>query len=180
MLFFFLSMLETPDEKQRFAQLYEANRHRMFGVALGVLRDEYLAEDAVNQAFLKLIRRFNKCEDYSRDQMRNYLVIIVRNAAIDMYNDRRKMAEVPFDEGREMDGGYEDEALGAQMDYAELLEAMERLPEIYGEALYLAYHLGLSTSEIAGSLNLSVSAVKLRLMRARAKLRATLEGVDET
>ena len=179
MLFFFLSMLETPDEKQRFAQLYEANRHRMFGVALGVLHDEYLAEDAVNQAFLKLIRRFNKREDYSRDQMRNYLVIIVRNAAIDMYNDRRKIAEVPFDEGHEL-GGYEDEDFGAQMDYAELLEAMERLPEIYGEALYLAYHLGLSTSEIAGSLNLSVSAVKLRLMRARVKLRAILEGVDET
>ena len=179
MLLLFLSMLETPDEKQRFAELYEANRHRMFGVAQGILHDEYLAEDAVNQAFLKLIRRFNKCEDFTRDQMRNYLVIVVRNTAIDMYNDRRKITEVPFDEGSEMDGGYEDGDFGAQLEYGELLELVEQLPEIYGEALYLAYHLGLTANEIAGALNLSVSAVKLRLMRARAKLRAMLEGVDE-
>jgi len=179
MLLLFLSMLETPDEKQRFAELYEANRHRMYGVAQGVLHDEYLAEDAVNQAFLKLIQHFRKCEECSRNQMRNYLVIIVRNTAIDMYNDRRKIVEIPFDEGHEIDGGCEDEDFGAQLEYGELLEAMEQLPEIYGEALYLSYHLGFSNSEIAGSLNLKVSAVKLRLMRARAKLRAMLEGVDE-
>jgi len=178
MLPFFLAALETPEEKQKFAELYEANRIRMFSVAKGVLRDDGWAEDAVQQAFLRLIRYPQKIEKLSCAQARNYLVIIARNTAIDMYNHRRKISEVSFDERYEADDSCESGALAARPDYGELLEAIGRLPEIYGEALYLSYQLGLSVGEIAGSLNLSASAVKLRLMRARQKLRAILEGVD--
>jgi len=175
MFLLLLAMLETPEEKQKFAALYEANRDRMFSVARGVLRDEHLAEDAVQQAFLRLIRYPQKIEGFSCSQARNYLVIVVKNTAIDMYNHRRKIAEVPFDDS---DGTYMDGDLTVRLDYDELPEAIDQLPVIYSEALYLSYHLGLSVNEIAGSLHLSASAVKLRLMRARQKLRAILEGVD--
>ena len=176
MLPIFLSMLESPGEKLRFAQLYEANRCRMFVVANEILDDEYLAEDAVNTAFLRLIGRFSKCDGFSCNQMRNYLVIIVRYTSIDMYNKRRDAAEVSFDESWEPQARQESDALRVELDYGEVLEAIDRLPEIYSEALYLSYLLGLSTNEIAGTLNLSASAVKLRMMRARAKLRDELEG----
>jgi RNA polymerase sigma-70 factor (ECF subfamily) len=171
-------MLETPEEKQEFTELYEANRDRMFVVAKGILHDEYLAEDAVNQAFLKLIQNFKKFQRLSCNQMRNYLVIIVKGTSIDIYNKRRKIVEVPFDESYETDDRYEDEALGVPLEYSEVVEAIDRLPEIYSEALYLSYYFGLTANEIANSLNLSVSAVKLRLMRARMKLRTMLEEGD--
>ena len=175
MLLFLLAMLETPEEKQKFTELYEANRDRMFSVAKGILRDEQLAEDAVQQAFLRLIRYPKKIESFSCNQARNYLVVIVRNTAIDMYNRRRRIAEVPFDDSY---GTHEDGELTVTLENDELLEAVDQLPEIYSEALYLSYYLGLSVNEIAGSLHLSDGAVKLRLMRARQKLRVILEGVD--
>jgi RNA polymerase sigma-70 factor (ECF subfamily) len=178
MLLLFLSMLETPEEKQKFAELYEAYRGLMFSVARDILRDDYLAEDAVNQAFLKLIRHFAKFEKFLCNQTRNYLVIMVRNTSIDMYNSRRKIVEVSFGENHETDDGYEDDSFAVQMDYDEMLDAIAGLPKIYKEALYLSSYLGLSINEIASSLNLSVSAVKQRLMRARLKLRAMLEGED--
>ena len=65
MLLFLLAMLETTEEKQKFAELYEANRDRMFSVAKGILRDNHLAEDAVQQAFLRLIRYPKKIESFS-------------------------------------------------------------------------------------------------------------------
>lgn len=178
MLIFFLSMLETAEDKQEFAELYEANRDRMFCIAKSILHDEYLAEDAVNQAFLKLIYVFSKIKDFSCNQMRNYLVIIVRNTSIDIYNKREKIVEVSFDESYATDDQYEDAAFGIPLEYSEVVEAIDRLPEIYSEALYLSYYAGLSVNEIARSLNLSVSAVKQRLMRARSKLRAMLERGD--
>ena len=178
MLPIFLAMLETPEERQDFTELYEANRARMFGVAAGILHDEYLAEDAVNQAFLKLIKHFKKRDKLSRNQIRNYLVIMVRNTAIDMYNDRHKIAEVYFDEARDMSDRHEEDAFAALLEYGALLEAMNQLQDTYREALYLSYFLGLSVKEIAESLCLSTSAVKSLLMRARMKLRAMLEGGD--
>ena len=178
MLYIYLAMLETPAEKQEFAELYEANRQRMFGVAAGILHDDYLAEDAVNQAFLKLIRHFRKRDKLSRNQMRNYLVIIVRNTAIDMYNDRHKIAEVYFDEARDISDGYDDDSFATALEHDALLEAFGQLQRTYKEVLYLSYFLGLSTKEIAESLCLSTSAVKSLLMRARAKMRTMLEGGD--
>ena len=176
MLFFYLSMLETPEEKQKFTEIYESNKQRMFSVAKGVLRDEHLAEDAVHEAFVRLIKYFKRVENFSCNQTRNYLVIMVRRTSIDMYNKRRKVIEVAFDES--YDGQQEHEDFTIQLDHGELLEVIEQLPDIYKEVLYLSYFLDLSVSEIAGSLDLSVSAVKLRLMRARQKLRAALEGIE--
>lgn len=172
MLPIFLAALDTSDEKQAFTELYETNRRLMFSVAVDILQDDGLAEDAVNQAFLRLLRHFKKIHGFTCNQTRNYLVIMVRNASIDMYNERRKIAEVPLNDSRSSD--MDDAAM--QMDYAELLDTMAQLPELYSEALYLSYQLGFSVKEIADSLGISASAVKLRLMRARQMLRIKLGG----
>ena len=177
MLVFFLSMLETPEEKQLFTKLYEENSDRMYSVALGILHDDFLAEDAVNQAFLKLIQGVRRFEDFTCNQIRNYLVIVVKSSAIDMYNKSHKIVEVPFDESFEVDGRYEDDTPN-KLDHDELMGLIAQLPEIYSETLYMSIHMELTTNEIAHSLSLSVSAVKLRLMRARLKLRDMLEGIE--
>lgn len=175
MLLYFLAMLETPEERKKFEELYEENRSRMYSVALKILHDEDLAEDAVNDAFVKLIDHFRRMEEFTCNQIRNYLVIVVRNAAINIYNNRRKIVEIPFDEAFNVDRKQEN-TLALQMEYSEVKEIIEQLPEIYSETLYLFYEFGFSVKEIASSFNLSASAIKLRLMRAKAMLRAMLEG----
>jgi len=179
MLYIFLAMLESPEEKKKFSELYREYRSRMFSVAHGILRDKHLAEDAVNQAFLKLIKSFKKIEDFSCNQTQDYLVVIVKNVAIDMYNGRRRIVEVSFDEAYDMDNKPMDDPLIEQLGYDALLEVIKQLPEIYCETLYLSSQLGFSVNEIARSLNLSSSAVKQRLMRARQKLSALLEEMKE-
>ncbi|MCL2301247.1 MAG: sigma-70 family RNA polymerase sigma factor [Firmicutes bacterium] len=178
LLLFFLSMLESHEEKLKFAELYEANRDRMARLAWGILRDNYLAEDAVNEAFLKMIHKIKKFHDFTCDQMRDYLVIIVKHTAIDMYNERKKNAEVSFDERFTMGGVVEAEPISMMLEHDEVQEAIDQLDEIYRDVLYLSYRVGLSINEIAKSLDLSPSAVKMRLVRARVKLRALLEGDD--
>lgn len=177
MLPIFLSMLETPEEKQLFTELYEANRRLMLSVAMKILRDEHLAEDAVNQAFMKLISNFKTCEENSRNQTKNYWVIISRSAAIDIYNERRKIAEIPLDEAHDLNDRYEEDTFASKVDFDHLIETIDKLPEMYCDILYLSYILGFSVKEIASMLDISISAVKQRLMRARQKLSALLEGM---
>ena len=171
MLLSYLSMLETPKEKQKFEEIYEANRHRMFNAAKGILHDDYLAEDAVHEAFVRLIRYFSKAGRLSCQDLQNYIVIIVKNVARDMLKKQSKIIEVAFDEAYA--GQCDDEAV-SQFEYGELFAVVGQLPDIYREVCYLTHILGFSANEIAGSLDLSVDAVWQRQTRAKQKLRALL------
>ena len=53
-------MIDAEEDKQKFAILYETYRHLMMKVALNVLKDTFLAEDAVHEAFIKIAKNMEK------------------------------------------------------------------------------------------------------------------------
>ncbi len=59
-MLFYLSLLDTEEEKSKFEQLYYQYRKLMYLCAWEVLRDEQLAEDAVHEAFIKLTKYLKK------------------------------------------------------------------------------------------------------------------------
>ena len=56
----YLSMLETPEERDLFEEIYTEYMQLMYKVAFRILRNESDSEDAVHQAFLSVIENFNK------------------------------------------------------------------------------------------------------------------------
>ena len=86
MLPIYLAMLDGEEEKNKFESLYFTYRKLMFHIAKSILNDEGLAEDAVHQAFLKILENFNKVGEISCHKTRSYVVIIVRNVAINTKN----------------------------------------------------------------------------------------------
>ena len=60
----YLMMIDAEEDKQEFAILYETYRHLMMKVALNVLKDTFLAEDAVHEAFIKTLPAYHneKCD----------------------------------------------------------------------------------------------------------------------
>ena len=74
MLPIYLSMLDGDDEKSKFESLYLTYRKLMFHVANGILNDEGLAEDAVHQAFLKILENFDKVRNFlsQNEELRCY------------------------------------------------------------------------------------------------------------
>jgi RNA polymerase sigma-70 factor (ECF subfamily) len=69
----------------------------------------------------------------------------------------------------------QDDRLADQIDAQEVLEGLQTLPVDYREALLLRFHEGLSVSEVAYALGLSLSAAKMRIHRGLLKLRQLLE-----
>lgn len=53
-------MIDAEEDKQKFVILYETYRHLMMKVALNVLKDTFLAEDAVHEAFIKIAKTWKK------------------------------------------------------------------------------------------------------------------------
>jgi RNA polymerase sigma-70 factor (ECF subfamily) len=166
-------MIDTPEEQAKFEVLYEKYYKLLIGVALHILHDGADAEDAVQQSFLKLIPNLKKIKDVSSRQTVNYLVIMVRRVCFDLYNARKKIDQVPFEDLSAEPGAEADNLLG-QMEYSELLRCVKALPDIYGDALYLMYYEDFTPKELAATLGISVKAVQKRIERARRLLKAAL------
>lgn len=75
MLNIFLMMLDTEDEKSRFVQLYHQYRKLMHYEAKRILKDDHLAEDAVQEAFLRIAKNFHKVGEIFCPQTKNFTVI---------------------------------------------------------------------------------------------------------
>ena len=72
----YLQMLNTPEERAKFETLYYAHRRTMLHIAMQILKDYQLAEDAVQEAFLRLVKNFSKIGQVNCPRTRLFTVII--------------------------------------------------------------------------------------------------------
>lgn len=161
----YLMMLDTPEEKARFEKIYLTHRDMMFRVANGILRNEHDAEDAVHNAFLWIIKNFERfMQAPSCESLAPLNAVITRNEAITLLRKKdRSLTVEDWDE-------FERCAAEAD-DYDELVETFTRLPQTYRAVLEMKLILGYSDGEIADRLGLSKTAVSSRASRGRQLLR---------
>ena len=174
----YLAAIETEEDKHKFEQLYLTYRQVMFYVANGILKDTQLAEDAVHQAFIRVMNHLDHIFDIECPQTKSFMVIIVRNISINLYNSRKRKAVLSFDELANWTGDETEAPLNAvesREGYLHLVDLLGRLPDHYRDVLLLKYDNGYSTAEIAALLELSEENVKKRLQRAKKKLEEILE-----
>jgi RNA polymerase sigma-70 factor (ECF subfamily) len=174
MLYIYLAMIDSPEEKRKFEQLYLLYHGHMLRVAQKILRDEQLAEDAVHETFLRIMNDMTKIGDVACHQTRAYAVIKVRGIALNILRARRKIIEMPFEELIEDTEGYMEYEVASEISDEELHVVLAQLPPIHRDVLYLMYFEDMSVRDIARHLDLSESAVKKRLERARNALQAVL------
>ncbi|HAL74171.1 MAG TPA: RNA polymerase subunit sigma-24 [Clostridiales bacterium] len=178
MLAFYLALVDDEPSRLLFEELYLAHRHTMVCAATRILHDQMLAEDATHDAFIRIINHLEKISDPHCHKTRSFVVLIVRNIALDYYRRMKRLAETSFDENEFI---FEDQ----EPDPAELFEQMEnrdlfrqkaaKLRPIYAEVLALRYSFEYTDREIAELLGISGETVRTRLRRARQQLRLDFE-----
>lgn len=167
MLMLYLQMLDTPEEKVRFEEIYLKYREKMFHVADSILHNDQDAEDAVHNAFLRIIKKFSRFQNTPVKDLAPQITVITRNEAISL--QRKKKDAAPLED---WDGFAE--TTEAVSDYNSLVEAFTRLPATYRAAMEMKL-LGYSDGEIAIRLGLSKTAVSTRISRGRQFLRDIVE-----
>ncbi|MDW7657851.1 MAG: RNA polymerase sigma factor [Bacillota bacterium] len=182
MLPFYLSLLIDEPEKIKFEQLYLQYRHTMFWVAHEILEDQELAEDAVHDAFLRVLDHIQNISLKKCNKTRSFIVIIVRNIALDMVRKRNKLAEVDIDDQLNIPAGNlsDPETLMLNKESIErIMKALKNLKQSYTDILTLHFVHEYSNQEIAQMLNLSPENVRIRLYRGRKRLLSLLKEDDE-
>lgn len=175
MLAFYLEMLETDEERSKFEELYRKYKNFLYNFSYEILRDPQYAEDAVHDAFLSLARNMKKIEDKTCIQIRNYLIIIVRNASFQIYNkNKHEVCGEPFDET--IDPSDLEQETEERDSRARLLALVKKMDSKFSDVLILRYFYGFKNKEIAAALKISLENVKIRLRRGKDVLRILLEA----
>lgn len=176
MLVFYLSLLESDEDKSKFIELYDKYGKLMKYVALQKLDDEHLAEDAVHNAFLNVIKSFYIIDEINCHKTKRLLVIITENVAIDMLRKNKRYSGIDLADLEPL-LSIEPDMLD-NMAAQDLVTMITELPEIYRNVLELyAYH-ELSEKQIATVLGIEYATVRKRLERARAMLAKKLKGQE--
>ena len=148
----------------------------MWQKAYGVICDAHEAEDACQEAFIKIIRIIDEIEDVTAVQARALCCIIAKNTAIDMGRKNGRAAPTE-DVYLELDAEPEaaetpERALCGKETVENLAAAIGELPESLRDVLRLRCLYELSAERTAALLGLNANTVNIRLSRARKLLKA--------
>ena len=153
------------DEHQALADRFEANRTHLQTVAHRMLGSVSEADDAVQEAWLRLSR----CDMGGVENLRAWLTTVVARVCLDMLRSRTSRREEPF-------GVHVPESIVRGERAAEVRAAIEKLPPKQKATLVLRVYQELSHEEIAHVLGSTVGAVKANFFHALGNLRRLLQS----
>jgi RNA polymerase sigma-70 factor (ECF subfamily) len=161
---------ELPRETRSYELLVQRHMHRTYTMVYRLVGDREEAEDITQDIFVKVyngLRKFDQQASFSTWLYR--ITINTAFDALDKMKRQRKTVETPIEDARiepTSTIGPEDSAIRRELREC-INTVLARLDRDYARALFLRDFEGMSYDEIATHLRLGLSAVKMRIHRAR-------------
>jgi len=169
-----LVALAARSEQSALAELYDRYSRPAYGLALRVLRDEALAEDAVQEAFLALWRTAARFVP-ERGKASTWILTLVHRRAVDLVRREERRRTDLLEQAAEPGGGAVDEEAWLRLQRERVQGALTQLPDQQREALELAYYGGFTQSELAERLGQPLGTIKSRMFTGLSRLRDLLD-----
>jgi RNA polymerase sigma factor (sigma-70 family) len=153
--------------------LYDRFGRLAYRLAFRILRDQALAEDAVQEAFLAVWR---SADAYKRERAKpsTWILTVVHRRAVDIVRREQTRRGEPLEVAPEPSVGPADEDAVLRDRRAAVQAALTELPGDQRQALELAYYGGLTQSELAERLGVPLGTVKSRMFAGLGRLRELL------
>lgn len=139
----------------------------VYRTVLSCCKNKENAEDAVQNAFLKLLKAKNT-EFTDEEHIKRWLIKVALNECKNVWKSFWQKNKISFDD-------LNTEPVYRNETHEELLHILSRLPQNYKAVIHLYYYEGYSVREITEILGISESNVQIRLKRARDKIKVLLE-----
>jgi RNA polymerase sigma factor (sigma-70 family) len=167
-----LALIARADE-QALAELYRRFGRLAYGLAFRILRDDALAQDAVQEAFLSLWRAAGRFTA-ERAKPSTWLLTLVHRRAVDLVRREERRRTEPLEPETESAGAEAADEAELATQRQTIREALRQLPSEQREAIELAYYGGYTQSELAERLGQPLGTIKSRMFTGLSRLRETL------
>jgi len=166
------------------AELYDRHGRAMFSLAVRILRDEGDAEEIVQDVFAQAWRQASRY-DTTRGVVVAWLLMMTRSRAIDRLRARRGQPPLDSDHPSALRDAADaappvDLALLTAEDISRVRAALDALPDAQRMAIELAFHEGLTHTEVAERLEQPLGTIKTRIRVGLLRLRAALPSPGHT
>ena len=158
--------------REAYSQLVQRHQDALYRYARGMRLDHDTACDLVQDAFVSAYRRLDQCRD--ADRFRSWLFRIHRNGCLDWLKNIRRQG-VPLEDVTLESDDDSPHAAARQLELRGAISAaLDQLTDDLRDAFLMKHHEGRSYEEMADIAGASVSAMKMRVHRARDALREHL------
>lgn len=168
MLVFYLAAIDNDESKNKFEYIYHKYYRFMLRTASSIIRDSSLAEDAVHETFVQLLKEIDSLRIDNEKSLQSYLYILTRERTIDFLRkwERRRGVLTDYENrSTSFDNFKEPEEIAlTNLQLNKAVSILSDMPSIYRRTLVLRVK-GYSIREIAQITNSSESNVKTRIHR---------------
>ena len=169
-----VALVAAGDRDEPLVELYRRYAKRIYGLGLHLLGDGQLAEDLVQETFVRLWRSSPRF-DPDRGSVKTFVFTLARRAAVDLWRRRRGPLAVAA-HGPEQ--AVDDDSFDELLLSLELRDALDELTANHREVLELHYRADLTQQQIADRLGIPLGTVKTRTYHALRALKRQLEERD--
>lgn len=165
-----LAVLQTDEQRNILSEFYEENKNKFFSLAYAKLQNSEESEDAVQEAFLRIVKYPEKFFSIEPHKRLPYSIIIIRNVVLQMLEKQGRYTFEELPEGiPDSNLSIEDISIG-NVARSELVEFIKTLSESKKQAVILKGVYGLNNREIADVLGITESAVRRRIADAYGRI----------
>lgn len=179
MLAICLTLIDGMSDKEKFTAVYEAYKNIMYKKALSILDNSSLAEEVVQESFLKIAKNISGISEPVCKRTAAFVIIIVKNTSIDKLRTEHTGLNVPLNEETEFENSGDSfpdiNQLSTGKGFEAIVQCIASMDSLYSDVLKLKYIYGYSNGEIAELLDIRQKTVEMRLYRGKKMLKSELE-----
>lgn len=171
MLIFFAALIDDEKDKLTFEHIYDVYQLRMLHIALGILKNQQDAEDAVQETLLKIARTIKSVPAGNEKVLNAYVYTAIRNTSLTILSAKENRVETVDYTNLPIIGGADPFEVLAQIEsYDALQRLIDALPTQYREVLMLRYAVGLKPKQIGILLGRKIPTVQQQITRGKQLL----------
>lgn len=176
-----LSQYKQGNE-EAFAVLLNRHKDRVFTTIVVIVKDQYLAEDLLQEVFIKAINTIKSGKYNEEGKFLPWILRIAHNLAIDQFRKAKRYPTIVMEDGSNVFNTLEfseesiESAQIRQETHTLLKKLIKELPEAQREVLVMRHYMEMSFQEIADATNVSINTALGRMRYALINLRKKMDN----
>lgn len=164
MLSICLALLQNPEDKLRFEEFYNKFYNTIYFIAKDHLKTKEAAEDCAQEIMIRFAKDFHNIkQDFDDKSFRNYVRVVSKCIAVDMYRKEKKHLENIVDADLTDFYNLSVEEFNIY-DTSILKQAVDSMPESYKYVFWLKYYFQYTGAEISKKTGISETSVRQKCM----------------